>query len=240
MTAIAADTFAIRYGSKTINFDLVFMSRKTLEISVYPDLSVVVKAPEGKSIDEVKERVRSKAAWIVEQKRFFSLYLPRPPKRQYVSGESHYYLGRQYRLKVIASDKEQVKLSRGCLYVHTSDFHNSCQIKKLLQNWYSNHAKVQFYRRMEKCLPRMGKHLKEKPELTIRKMKTRWGSCSRNSRIILNSHLIKAPTPCIDYVICHELCHLIHPNHSKAFYRLLAQSMPDWQNNKKRLEDVKL
>lgn len=231
---------SIRYGTKIISFTVCFMSRRTLEISVYPDLSVVVKAPNGKTLDEVKERVHKKAGWIIEQKRFFSLYLPQAPARKYVSGESHYYLGRQYRLKVITSDKEEVKLSRGNFYVHTRDFHDSCQIRKLMQSWYKDHARQHFLRRLEVCLPKIGKHLTQESELSVRKMKTRWGSCSGNGRITLNSHLIKAPTPCIDYVICHELCHLVHPNHSKAFYRLLTQAMPDWQDNKKRLEDVKL
>ena len=101
----------IKYGSQIIPFQLEYRKRKTLEISVYPDMSVRVKAPLKRTYCEIEEKVRKRAAWIIEQRYFFSLFLPIQPAKKYISGESHFYLGRQYRLKVVSSTEEKVVLT---------------------------------------------------------------------------------------------------------------------------------
>ena len=101
-------THQIQYGTQTIDYKLEFMPRKTMSISVHPDLSVIVKVPADTSLEEVNKRVVKRAKWILNQKRRFEIFLPDVPPRKYVSGESHRFLGRQYRLKVIKNDTEQI------------------------------------------------------------------------------------------------------------------------------------
>ena len=228
----------ITYGNQTIPFTLEHRKRKTLEISVYPDMSVKVIAPLNRTYAEVKEKIRKRAMWIIEQRYFFALFLPVQPEKRYVSGESFYYLGKQYRLKVISSTQERVVLKRGIVYVHTKSKTRSTRIKNLLDSWYRHKAQARFAERLSLCYARVKKYDIDLPSVQIRKMKRRWGSCSRRGTIILNSHLIKAPSHCIDYVIMHELCHLKFFDHGKAFHKLLVHVMPDWEQRKKRLERV--
>jgi len=230
----------IIYGSQIIPFQLEYRNRKTLEISVYPDMSVKVIAPLKRTYDEIEAKVRKRASWIIEQRYFFSLYLPKQLPKKFISGESHYYLGRQYRLKTINSADSKVVLCRGVIHVYVPDRSDSAQIKKLLEIWYRQRADIKFSERLDLCYSKIKKYGIAEPTIQIRKMKKRWGSCSKQATIILNTELIKAPSHCIDYVITHEMCHLRYFNHGKAFYNLLVKVMPDWEKRKKRLERVLL
>jgi predicted metal-dependent hydrolase len=240
MSSNGQETYRVKYGSKVISFDLEYRQRRTMEISVYPDLAVRVNAPSERTLDEIKDKVKKRASWILEQQHFFSLYLPKQPPRQYVSGESHLYLGKQYRLKTVQSENEKVALKRGCLLIHINDRRNSDRIKELLDQWYRDRAEVILRERVQLCCAKMRKYGVGEPRYQIRRMSKRWGSCSKDGKMILNVHLIKAPSHCIDYVIAHELCHLKYFNHGKAFYTLMTQVMPDWKKRKGRLEQVTL
>lgn len=228
----------IKFGSQIIPFQLEYRDRKTLEISVYPDMSVKVVAPIKRAYEDIVAKVRKRASWIIEQRYFFSLYLPKLPPKKFISGESHYYLGRQYRLKTINSADSKVILSRGVIHVYSPDRSDSVQIKKLLETWYRQRAALKFSERLDLCHSKIKKYCITKPTIQIRKMKNRWGSCSKQASIILNSELIKAPSHGIDYVIMHEICHLKHFDHGKDFYNLLVRVMPDWEKRKKRLENI--
>ena len=230
----------IKFGRQIIPFSLEYRKRKTLEISVYPDMAVKVLAPLNRSYKEIEKKVRKRALWIVEQRYFFSLFLPVQPDKKYVSGESFYYLGRQYRLKVISSADEKVILKGGIIYVYTKNRKKTTQIKNILNKWYRERAQIKFVERLDLCYARVKKYGIGIPTIQIRRMKRRWGSCSQQGAIILNTELIKAPSHCIDYVIMHEICHTKYFNHGKHFYDLLVRAMPDWEKRKKRLERVEL
>lgn len=238
MTDTQRSFCSIRYGSRTIFFELEYRKRKTMEISVYPDLSVKVVAPQERTLEEIKDKIRKRASWILEQKYFFSLFLPKQPPRSYVSGETHTYLGRQCRLKVIESSKERVEFHRGILTVYAMDRKDSSKVKSLLESWYRERALSKLQERIKLCCGRVRKYGIEEPVYRIQRMAKRWGSCSKNRRLLLNTLLVKAPSHCMDYVIIHELCHLKYFNHSKEFYDLLNRIMPDWEARKKRLEQV--
>jgi predicted metal-dependent hydrolase len=105
----------IEYGSQAIEFAIVRRNRKTLEIAVEPDMSVVVTAPQDAPIEAIKAKVRRKAAWVRRQQRFFAQFLPRTPERFFIAGETHLYLGRQYRMKVIHDVQKDVKLPEDSL-----------------------------------------------------------------------------------------------------------------------------
>lgn len=227
----------IQYGNTTIEYELHFAPRKTLAIEVHPDLRITVIAPEGKTPEVVADRVRRRAPWILRQQRELELYLPKTPPRQYLSGETHRYLGRQYRLKVIEGERESVKLTRGYLTVTTADKRDTERVRQRVEDWYRQQAQRVFPERLAVMLPRFAAIGDLSPTLTIRKMETRWGSCTPAGTILLNPKLMQVSKPCIDYVIVHELCHLAEHNHSSAFYQLLDRMMPDWRSRRQLLNE---
>lgn len=227
------------YGNTTIAYAIKYCHRKTLAIHVYPDGKVSVDAPKDASIKAIAGKVKKRAAWIIKQQMTFKSYPPTLPQRQYISGETHRYLGRQYRLKIVKGAAETVSLFRGQLLIETCDVLNDDHIKKLLHAWYRTKAQIIFSERYLLCVQQVSKiGIEHNLEFTIRSMSTRWGSCTRQGNITLNPNLVSAPKECIDYVIVHELCHLKEHNHSRAFYRLLVTVMKDWEIRRKRLNEI--
>ena len=231
----------INYGNSTIEYDLTFNPRQTLAIDVHPDLRVTVQAPEGTELADIEAKVRKRAPWILRQQRQFEMYLPKLPPRQYVSGETHRYLGRQYRLKVSENGTaEGVKLSRGYFYINVRDRDDTERVKDLLIEWYRRQAQRVFQERLEACFAKVRFLNLDYPELTIRQMETRWGSCTPEGKIILNLKLIQVPKVYIDYVVMHELCHLKEHHHGRRFYELLDRVMPDWRRKREELNTLEL
>lgn len=232
--------YFLHYGGDKIPFDLSVKDRKRLSISVHPDLSVTVVAPEDKTLEQVLGRVQYRAAWIQKQRRYFSQFLPSLPPKQYVSGETHYYLGRQYRLKVRSADQDSVKLIGRFLIVDLPKPKDQERVKSLVCAWYRNHAQSLFEKKLDAAHDSASSLKVKKPKIQLRHMKTRWGSCTKNGTILLNPELIKAPIHCIEYVILHELFHLKVHNHGKLFYLLLSRQMPDWKKRKEKLDGLLL
>lgn len=212
-------------------------SNKVL-IKVLPDCRVQVSAPDTASDEAVLQATRQRARWIYQQLRDFRSRLEHVRPRQFVSGESHYYLGKQYVLKVLEAPaaRPSVKLLRGKIEV-TVRARSPEQIQQLLTAWYKARAKEVFTRRLLAMLEQT-LWVSTTPPLRILTMQTQWGSCSPAGRLTLNPHLVKAPRECIDYVILHELCHLAEHNHSERFYRLMSQVMPQWEKTKARLDEM--
>lgn len=225
----------VYWGRTAISYGLEFSERKTLAISVHPDLSVTVKAPIHTDLDAVREKILKRAAWIQRQWREFELYLPKQPPRSFVNGETHRYLGRQYRLRAELGDTESVKCLRGYFRITLRNVPDPERVRRSLEKWYRKRAHMIFRERLQICLRRATREGIPEPKLRIQKMVNRWGSCSDKGRIILNLELIKTPIECIDYVITHELCHLKEKHHGPRFWRLLAKLIPDYEQRKKRL-----
>lgn len=228
------------FGSERIPLEITFDHRANLKIKVCPDLRVVVYAPSSKSLPQVLEKVKARAAWIVRQRTYFEQFVPRQPQKRYLSGESFQYLGRQYRLKVVESDLQTTKLIGRFFRVQTPNRADTKRIESLLDKWYRQHARQVFEQRMDECHASAKRYGIPRPTISIRLMKRRWGSCGGSQCILLNMVLVKAPLRCIDYVITHELCHLKYRSHSRSFYRLLSRLLPDWEARKERLEQVML
>jgi hypothetical protein len=226
----------VLFGGERIDFRLRRSMRETLAITVKPDTSVVVTAPEGASLEAVAAKVRKRAVWIRRQQGFFAVFLPKVPPRRYVSGETHRYLGRQYRLKVVEAGESSVKLAGRFIWVHTPNKNDTARVRKLVEGWYVAHAKQRFARSVAGSAARLGTRLTRPPRMQLRRMPKRWGSWTRRGVIYLNPELVKAPGSCIDYVVTHELCHLVHGHHGPVFHTLLSWAMPDWEQRKRRLE----
>ncbi len=227
---------SIQYGNSIIRFTLQYADRKTLGIQVHPNRKVYVIAPIDTDLKKIKAKLKSKANWILKQQEFFLSFHPLTPSRKYVNGETHLYLGKQYRLKIIQSKNEDVKLKRGYIEVHTIDKKDTLKIKYQLNIWYTNKANVHFTNLFNNLLPIAKTFYPQKVVLKHRWLKKKWGSCSTKGQITLNTELIKAPKKCIEYVIIHEFCHLAYLNHSKSFYNLLDKKLPNWRVIKHQLE----
>ena len=228
-------TAAIQFGSKQIGFRMEYSNRKSLGITVTPDLNVLVRAPLDTSLEKVKEKLRKKAPWIIKQQGFFLSFHPKTPPRKFIGGETHLYLGRQYRLKITQSKIESVKLKGKFIKVATTD---KARAKELVSEWYLQNAKTRFHVIAQPLIDKFKKHKVEPSSIVLREMPTRWGSCTPKGKMILNPELIKAPKGCIEYVIIHELCHLIHHDHTQKFIDLQTKEMPDWEKWKMKLEKL--
>lgn len=228
----------VYYGREKIEFGYCQVDRKTLEIAVHPDQSVVVKAPPGVESDEIKKRVAKRAGWIIRQRNFFRQFEPRTPARFYVGGETHLYLGKRYRLKISSSNCDSVKLAKGYFEIYIKGNTSSEKAKFLLDTWYAQRAAVKFAERFDFCWGRFKKLKYPQPKMKIRQLKKRWGSLSAGGTLTLNKDLIRVSRECIDYVITHELCHLQCREHGPKFFKLLDKWLPDWKMRKDRLESI--
>ncbi len=224
------------YGSESIDFSLSFSPRRRLSVAVEPDGRVVVKAPADATLESVLDHLRRKAGWILRQRDQFAAYGPPALPKKFVSGETHRYLGRQYRLRVIEGPAAGVKLVGRFFEVTTPRKKDSASVARLLESWYRRHALRTFANVIEQCLAHSRFRRLKMPRWTIQRMKRRWGSCTKEGRILLNLLLIQAPPACIEYVITHELCHLLVHRHDASFYHLLDRTLPDWREQKSRLE----
>lgn len=227
----------IQYGTKQITFSIANRKRKSIAVEVHPDTSVQIKAPLDCQFEDIKRVVTKRSKWIITQQKFFEQFLPETPKREYVAGETHSYLGRKYILKIIISDENKVKLQGGFLVVYSQKSEEE-HIKHLLTEWYYKRATKVFEKVYEEAFQKFVQYNIQKPEIQIKRMKKRWGSYTSSGNILINPELIKAATVCIEYVMIHELCHLIERNHSKKFYTLLEKTNPDWQRWKLKLEKL--
>lgn len=228
---------AVEYGGHTITYKIIRRRRQTLEIAVEPDASVIIVAPLDAPIEKIAEKVRKRAGWVRRQQRYFSHFMPRTPERRFEPGETHLYLGRQYRLKVVHHPQAAVKLTRGFILVQSHKPRQPEATRLQLDRWYRERAQLKFDERLEKSLARFANPDALRPkDVTIRQLRHRWGSMSPNGRLMLNLQLIRAPVDAIDYVITHELCHITEPHHRAPFFDLLEKVMPDWRKRKERLE----
>ena len=219
-------------------------------IKVHPDQRVVATAPVDASDEVIHDAMMKRARWIWQSLQDFAKQQDHVLPKRYVSGETQFYLGRRYVLKVITDSETNdvinstVKLSRGKLNVELSQSDSELDaekravlVKRLIDEWYKNKFRSISRERLEALIYKAS-WVKNSPSVKLMTMKKQWGSCSAKGNLILNPHLVKAPKECIDYVILHELCHIAEHNHSEHFWRLLTQVMPNWKEVKARLDEM--
>ncbi|MEH6550089.1 MAG: SprT family zinc-dependent metalloprotease [Pseudomonadales bacterium] len=240
------------YGDEVIHYDII---RKTLEkapktapvaarkvvIKVHPDQRVVVTVPHDATNKAVQEAVAKRSRWIWKNITSFASQHDYVLPRKYVSGESQFYLGRRYVLKVLIDTDAvpHVKLYRGKLVVTLNNDPEDREkyVRAHLDKWYLYRANIIFRERLQAMLEKTT-WVKGIPSFRIMVMKKQWGSCSKKGTLMLNPHLVKASKESIDYVILHELCHIAEHNHGDRFWRLLTKVMPNWKEVKAKLDDM--
>lgn len=211
---------------------------KNLNLHVRKDGSVYVSANVIVPEDKIDAFLISKGAFIRSaQKKFKEQEQYRPLPKQYVSGETFYIQGRALRLKVTQATKDNIYSDGIYLFLNVKDQGDTAKKERMVKRFLDQQCKAVFCELIEEVYPVFQKYGVSKPTLRIRNMDTRWGSCLPGKGVItLNKRLLEAPRNCIEYVVMHEFCHFIHPNHSKQFYDFLSMLMPDWKERKKVLD----
>lgn len=230
---------SVKYGERIIEFELERKNVKNINLKVKPDMKVVVSANSKVPLEYILNFVRQKAPWIIKNIGYFKdVQSEYKTIKEYVSGESFKYLGKQYRLKVEESSKESVRYYQGFIELRLKDKKDTVRKKKLIDKWYREKAVQNFSESLKRIYPLVENYGIQYPEIQIRTMKARWGSClvGKNT-IMLNHELIKAPKFCIDYVVLHELVHFKHRNHDAEFYDFVTLLMPDWKQRKEILDE---
>lgn len=227
-------TDVLIYGTAHIPFRTVTSERATLEIGVDPDGSVLVKAPAHVPYTDVRRRVEQKARWIERQRAFFRS-MPHVAAPRYENGATVRYLGRGYRLR-IAAGPHRTALVGPYLSVHAPGGADApAAIARAVDRWYRRQAKRKLAERLTVCTRELAHLNVAEPPMKLRRMARRWGSFTPSGTVHLHPDLIRAPVSCIDYVVTHELCHAVHPDHSPAFYALLTRVLTDWKQRRDRL-----
>lgn len=213
---------------------------KNLHLGVYPPAGRVrVAVPLNIKNEAVRLAVVEKLGWIKRQRAKFEAQ-PRQSRREMVNGESHYFLGRRYRLRVVESKEGSRILIRYAsimeLYIHPGATVE--QRARVLQDWYREQLKKRMPALLDKWEAVIGV---EAAEWGIKKMKTKWGSCNAQAgRIWLNLELAKKPLRCLEYILVHELVHLLERRHNERFLELMNKFMPRWQSRREALNQMPL
>lgn len=210
-----------------------------MALYVHRDGSVLVRAPLRMPFAEVFLFMRERWDWLQCQLRRFSEE-PVPRPLVYRHGESILHLGEEVTLNVREALRSRALLIDRELHlaVPGEAVADATALATVVEAWQRRQATQVFPLRLAHCFERMSELRLPFPQLKIRKMRSRWGSCSRSAIITLNLELIRMPLACIDYVVTHELCHLMEFNHSARFYELQSRFMPDWKERKRGLEEL--
>jgi len=217
-----------------ISVDVVQKDIKNIHLSVYPPTGRVrISAPLRFDLDTIRIFAISKLSWIKKQQTKLRNQ-ERETRREYVSRESHYFMGKRYLLKVSETDLAQTAVLRhDVIELIVKRGATREQKQKLLEGWYRQRLR----RKIEKYISfwEMKMNL-EVSEFGIKKMRTKWGSCNREAkRIWINLELAKKPQECLEYIVVHEMAHLIERNHNARFVALMNQFFPQWRHCKEEL-----
>ncbi len=230
----------VRAAGLAITYTLERKDVKNLNLRIHTDGQVYVSAGKRLAASRIDAFVISKVSFIQNaQRKFRELEQYRPQPKQYVSGETFYIQGHGLRLQVIQAAKESVDSDGVYIRLRTKTPDDFQRKERLMRRYLHEQCMAVFSQTLERLCPLFEKYGVARPTLRIRSMETRWGSCLVKKGIVtLNTRLLEAPQNCIEYVVMHELCHFIHPNHSKNFYGFLTMLMPDWKERRKALEST--
>lgn len=232
---------SIAFGRTTIPFQIRRSARRTtVAVTVDTAGSVRVAAPARLPTKAVAAVVLSKAAWILTQRQRLHQLQPATPIRRFVSGESILYLGRTYQLRINTSKTRSkgtsIACRGGCLHVEVPRRSSKSQRRVLCRravvSWLRERAR---HHATAQCRRTCCQLNIAEPSIAIRDLGRRWGSCTPEGRVLVHWRLVMAPMRLVEYVCSHEVCHLLHPNHSIGFRRTLSRVLPDWKDREARL-----
>ena len=220
---------------KILDYEVHRKKVKNINLRIRPNMEIYISAPMNLHSDYIENFIRSKEKWIKQVLQKIEEAKQNQLPSQYLSGEKHKYLGKEYELEVKQGNSNRVSLKEGkiILTVISNIFENSDEKKKVMEKWYFDNAQKVFVNAIQKWLETLDESIEK---LSIKPMKSRWGSCNYVKRYInLNTELIKRTQFEIEYVVLHELTHLKYPNHGKGFYRYIENYMPNYKMAEKML-----
>ncbi|MGC1122761.1 MAG: SprT family zinc-dependent metalloprotease [Candidatus Methanofastidiosia archaeon] len=224
----------VMYRSQRIDYHVVESNRKTVSLFVDPREGVIVKAPQKVDISQIREIIMKKAPWILEKLKGVEEMVRVPPEKEFVSGESFPYLGRNYRLKIEKEgSKSGMSLVGGRFVISVNpslDYEKQVKIvRTALTKWYKEHAEVRLTERVDMYASKVDTY---PSKIVVKNQAKRWGSCTKNGSVNFNWKIVMAPMSVVDYVVVHELCHLRESSHSSRFWILLRSALPDYEKRR--------
>jgi predicted metal-dependent hydrolase len=231
----ATSGLLVHHG-ESIPYQVILSRRRTLGIHIYPDRRVVIRAPKGTDTAEIAAIVEKRAAWISRHLTRLRAEAQQPGMQlRYDHGSSLPFLGQNLTLDIRPGPRTRVRRQGERLEIELSAPSHAGHVERAVESWLRRQANDVFAERLTTCYGRIGWMQVQRPALRVRRMRSRWGSCSGAGRVTLNLRLIHLPPELIDYVIYHELCHLREMNHSRRFYALMARAVPDWKQKRAQL-----
>jgi len=233
------ESSSIRFGNTAVHYGIRRSSRRTtVTVAVDPDDGVLLTAPEGVAVTQLDAVVRARAPWILERLRWVEQTEDTTPTREFVSGESYAYLGRTYRLRVTPPGPAPgCRLDAGFLVVTPAPAHGpaprAASVRALLEQWFRTRAADRLPERVAHWRPRVG--APDVDDVLVRAQQKRWASCDARGTLRFNWRIIGAPLRLVDYVVAHELVHLLHPDHTPRFWRTLGRAMSDYEDRREAL-----
>ena len=228
---------AIIINGERISYSIIYSKRKTTCIMIHPDQSVIIRAPLKANRSDLEQWIHGRIPWIHKHLQYFKKKEAIRPKNNFCAGELHFYLGNKLPLHITVSKKNSVSFLKDEILIHSKNS-EAASIEKILGNALKEKANELFSERLKFCHMKTEKYKLPLPDMRLRWMKSRWGSCSISRGITLNIRLIHLPLKLIDHVILHELCHLRVRNHGRDFYRMLSEFEPDWKMNKSMINQM--
>jgi predicted metal-dependent hydrolase len=210
-------------------YEIKYSNRKTVNITVERDRRIIVRAPEHLPLEKIERIVQSKKQWIKEKLNHAQKYPLIPEIKEFVSGETLMYLGKNYQLLVVEEEIEGVEFNQRFRISRA----NQGRANDLFKNWYLRKALEKIEPLAKEFAQRLGV---EYNECKTSEMKYRWGSCTPNNNIIFNWRIIKAPMYVVSYLVAHELVHLIENNHTPRFWMILSIQVPNYEKAKNWLK----
>ncbi|MEL7655472.1 MAG: SprT family zinc-dependent metalloprotease [Bacillota bacterium] len=224
-------------STKPVNIIVSYKDIKSVRLKVFPNQEVKISVPLNTPEEWVEQFLHDKQDWIKEKLDLFENTKGIEKESKIKSGTSTRILGRQLIIRIIYARQKKVEKNDSEVRIYTQNINDEESIKTQFNNWWQKMSKQHYTKVLDKIYPIIEKHGIIKPKITVKKMKTLWGSSSpRHGNINLNYYLFKSPVPCIEYVILHELTHFIYPRHNKDFYNFITIYMPDWKERKKLLD----
>lgn len=228
----------VETDGNAISYTLERKPVKNINLRIRADQCVYVSAPKDVAAKMVDAFVVEKSAYILRAlKKFKDRNRETVSENNFVNGETVKFLGRNLRLKIKNATRSKVESDESYVTLYVKDVQDADLKKRVLETWLRKKCKDEITAICKKVYPQVKKYGIAFPEIQLREMVSRWGSCSpKKGFMTFNTALIAMPVSCIEYVVTHEFTHFLYPNHSKKFYQQLATFMPDWEERKKRLE----
>ena len=220
-----------------VSVDVIQKDIKNVHLSVHPPTGRIrIAAPEHMAMSKIKVFAISKMSWIKNQQEKL-LSQPRETKREYIERETHFLWDKRYLLNVIESnDQPKVTLKHSQIELRVRPKTSEATRRDLIEEWYRGQLKSVTPEYVEKWQPIMGVEVKH---LYVQRMKTKWGGCNLSTAAIrLNTELAKKPKECLEYILVHEMVHLLEPTHNQRFRDLMDQFMPQWQHHRNLLNQL--